>query len=99
MDGGHRVNVAVIGSLKDDATAFKPAQTFGIERQIAQANSRIMSAMPGVRTVTGEDGRVHIRLDADTVQQRHHKTCGKARKQFDFCPQRYGCCAWQRNAL
>lgn len=74
MDGGHRVNVAVIGSLKDDATAFKPAQTFGIERQIAQANSRIMSAMPGVRTVTGEDGRVHIRLDADTVQQRHQAT-------------------------
>lgn len=71
MDGEHRVNVAVIGSLKDDATAFKPAQDFGIERQIAQANSRIMSAMPGVRAVTGEDGRVHIQLDADMVQQRY----------------------------
>lgn len=70
-ENGRRVNLSVLGNLRDDSTAFKPAKNFGIERQIGQANSRIKSISPDIYAEKGSDGKIHIRMNPLAVQQRH----------------------------
>lgn len=77
-DNGERVNLTVLGTLKDDPKSFGSTQGFGVERQIGIANTRINSAYPMLQTVVVSEmvngkpvARLRTVINPETIQQHH----------------------------
>lgn len=69
-DKGSRVNLTMLGTLRDDKHGYLSPNSFGIERQISAANSRVISAYPNIQTVV-QNGKIQVKISPELIQQRH----------------------------
>lgn len=69
-DKGSRVNLTMLGTLRNDSRGYLSPNSFGIERQIGAANSRVISAYPNIQTVI-QNGKIQVKINPELIQQRH----------------------------
>lgn len=69
-DKGSRINLTMLGSLRNDNRGYLSPNSFGIERQITAANSRAVSAYPNIQTVI-QSGKIQVKISPELIQQRH----------------------------
>lgn len=69
-DKGSRINLTMLGSLRNDNRGYLSPNSFGIERQITAANSRAVSAYPNIQAVI-QNGKIQVKISPELIQQRH----------------------------
>lgn len=69
-DKAGRVNLTMLGTLKDDKFGYATPKMFGVERQIGFANSRIISAYPNIQAVI-HNGKIQTVINPEFIKQRH----------------------------